>query len=207
MKHELYIFGSATRGEVTQTSDLDVLVVPLNGQGRMSYPFGWSCYKESSLRRMHSEGRLFAWHLFLDSLCVYSDRSTPLIKELGPPAQYGTAHKDITDLAALLNVSLSELSAGTPNQVYELGIVHTCLRDIAMSASWHLLHRPTYSQMAPYALELDFPLAEADYRCLMLARHASTRGVEAAWKDETLANRVLASDLTGWVAEIEAQLR
>lgn len=207
MNHELYIFGSVTRGEIVPTSDLDVLVVPLNGQARDSYPAAWSCYKESSLRRLHSEGRLFAWHLFLESICIYSEREVPLIVDLGPPLEYSTASKDICELTRLLNGSLKELATDTPNVIYELGIVHTCLRDIAMSASWHLLDRPTFSQMAPYTLPVDFPLEVADYKATMLARHASTRGAEGPFAQELLRARLLAAPLTDWVGEIKDRIR
>ncbi len=207
MSHELYIFGSITRGEITPTSDLDVLVVPFNGQVRSSYPAAWSCYKERSLRRMHGEGRLFAWHLFLDSVCIHSDRPVPLLIELGPPSEYSTADKDIRELTRLLTDSLKELSTNSPNMVYELGILHTCLRDIAMSASWHLLERPTFSQMAPYELPVDFPLAVADYKAMMLARHASTRGAEAPFGQQALRGRLLTAPLIDWVAQIKDRIR
>jgi len=207
MNHELYIFGSITRGEINPTSDLDILVVPLTGQRRDAYPDTWSCYKEQSLRRLHSEGRLFAWHLFLDSVCIYSDRTVPLLTELGPPSEYSSAAEDIRELTRLLKDSLKQLSANTPNMVYELGIVHTCLRDIAMSASWHLLERPTFSQMAAYALPVDFPLDVADYKAMMIARHASTRGAEAPFALEALRGRVTAASLTNWVVEIEDRIR
>src|SRR5207302_7053674 len=107
----------------------------------------------------------------------------------------------------LLTDSLKELSTNTPNMVYELGIVHTCLRDIAMSASWHLLERPTFSQMAPYALPIDFPLTVADYKAMMLARHASTRGVEAPPAQESLRGRVLSAPFIEWAVQIKDRIR
>ncbi len=41
MSHDLYIFGSAMRGEISGTSDIDVLVVPLDNI-QTEYPEGWS---------------------------------------------------------------------------------------------------------------------------------------------------------------------
>lgn len=41
--HDLYIFGSVARGEMSPTSDIDVLVIPL-GNEPSQYPNAWSVY-------------------------------------------------------------------------------------------------------------------------------------------------------------------
>ena len=48
MNHDIYLFGSAVRGEVDETSDADVLVVPF-GPKSDRYPDEWSVYSPQVL--------------------------------------------------------------------------------------------------------------------------------------------------------------
>jgi predicted nucleotidyltransferase len=56
MSYELYIFGSATRGEVRPTSDIDVLVIPLDEQPSTDFPSTWSFYKPEVLKSFITKG-------------------------------------------------------------------------------------------------------------------------------------------------------
>src|SRR4051812_27000291 len=103
MNHEIYIFGSIIRGEVSTTSDVDVLVIPLGPQRREAYPDTWSVYSVEIVKSYHELGRLMAWHLYLESKCVYSPTKDNLISRLGPPASYTTYREDIDELEAILN--------------------------------------------------------------------------------------------------------
>ncbi len=66
MSHEIYIFGSAVRGEISRTSDIDVLVIPMKGE-RTEYPTSWSVYSPEIIESYFRDGRLFAWHLHLEA--------------------------------------------------------------------------------------------------------------------------------------------
>ena len=123
-----------------------------------------------------SQGRLFAWHLYLEAKSIFSQNETPFLYTLGAPAEYSTMEKDIDDLEQLLQEAISELKNGTKSVVYELGIIYTAIRDIAMSASWSYLGRPCFSIDAPYKLPNPCPLKNSVYKTAMLARHSSTRG-------------------------------
>jgi len=206
MRHEIYVFGSITRGEVTPTSDADILVVPLGGQNKGSYPESWSVYSLKTIESMHSEGRLFSWHLYLDSTCVYTPCSLPTIERLGKPEEYNSAIKDIIELRNLLSDSLGFLKNGTQSSIYEVGLVHTCLRDIAMSSSWHLLDRPTFSIDAPFKINPSLPLEREVYKKTMLARHSSTRGVSKNIDYDLLSQIIVSAPLVEWAEKVEEKV-
>jgi hypothetical protein len=109
VNHEIYIFGSVMRGEVSLTSDVDVLVIPDGPQRRDSYPDSWSVYSAEIIKSYHRAGRLFAWHLQMEAKCVYSPTKDNLLDRLGRPAPYTTYWEDINDLEALMNEALAEI--------------------------------------------------------------------------------------------------
>lgn len=202
MNHDLYIFGSAVRGEISSSSDIDVLAIPLDSF-RGEYPSSWSVYSPELIQSYFQTGRLFAWHLYLEAKCIYSAGSLPFLQSLGSPAPYSSVSKDIDDLEALLQESLEELRHQTTNLVYELGIAYTAIRDIAMSASWKLMARPCFSRNAPYLLTKTFPLSSEAYKGIMLARHSSTRGNDYDIDYESIAEMLLKTPILSWVKEIK----
>lgn len=201
MSHEIYVFGSICRGESTPTSDVDVLVVPFEVDSAQ-FPQNWSIYSPELLSEYFKAGRLFAWHLHLEAKCVFSLRGEPFLASLGPPAPYSTIVEDIDDLEVLLNEALNELTAGTQNVIYELGIAYTAIRDLAMSASWSLLASPCFSADAPYRLPVDPPLPRDIYHQAMVARHASTRGCQLTFDPTSTAQIVTKAPLENWVATL-----
>ena len=203
MTHDLYIFGSAVRGEVSSSSDIDVLAVPL-GTDQREYPNNWSVYSPETIESYFRAGRLFAWHLHLEAKCIYSFSKVPYLTSLGVPAPYSSVREDIDDLEEMLHQSLLEIRNKTNNLVYELGIAYTAIRDIAMAASWSLMDRPSFSRDAPYILPIPCPISIETYRGAMLARHSSTRGSEHEIEAEKIAEKLLAAPLRSWVKDIRS---
>lgn len=201
MSHDIYIFGSVVRGEVEITSDIDILVVPFDEQ-RGRFPEEWSVYSTEVLNEYFSCGRLFAWHLFLESKCIYSHNGTPYLETLGKPSPYSTALQDIDELEELLQQSLSEIRSGTNSLIYELGIAYTAIRDIAMSASWALMKRPCFSRNAPFVLPLPCPISTAAYHGSMLARHISTRGIDHTIDMIKISKELLRAPVTPWIQSL-----
>lgn len=198
MTHEIYAFGSVARGDVSPTSDVDILIVdeaPLKSR----FPREWSIYSKAIIAKYFEEGRLFAWHLHFEAVLLYPRSSAGFLAELGRPSPYTTATDDIADLRALLHSSIAELKRGSQSQVYELGLIYTALRDIAMSASWHLLGKPSFSRYAPYEITPICPLPRQAYETAMKARHASTRGSPTPADYDAAVNTVLASPLLAWL--------
>lgn len=205
MIHDLYIFGSVTRGEVSPTSDIDVLVIPL-GDEPSEYPNAWSIYSPAIIDSYFESGRLFAWHLHLEAKCVHSANPTPYLASLGAPAPYSSASKDIDELEGMLRDSLHEIQNQTTNVIYELGIAYTAIRDIAMAASWALLERPCFSRNAPFLLPMPCPISREAYRGAMLARHSSTRGSDHTIDVEFIAKELMAAPVLSWVRNIRSSI-
>lgn len=205
MNHELYVFGSVARAEVSPTSDIDILVIPFSGDCAL-FPAEWSIYSPELVEDYFRKGRLFAWHLHLEAKCIFTPSKTSFLDALGAPAPYSTMAQDIRELEILLTEAIEEIKSGTNSLVYELGIVYTAVRDIAMSASWALLGAPSFSRRAPYELPAPCPLPFLAYENAMLARHCSTRGVEISIDFERTAQEVVHAPWMQWVESLrEAQ--
>jgi len=201
MSHEIYIFGSITRGEICPTSDVDVLVLPFS-EDRSQFPAGWSIYSPTLIEEYFRKGRLFAWHLHSEARCIYSPNAMPFLDSLGKPAAYSTMAQDIDELEKLLIEAVAEIRAKTNSLIYELGIVYTAIRDIAMSASWALLSQPCFSRNAPYCLPLPCPVSEDVYYRAMLARHSSTRGIEIDFDLDKTSQEIARAPLGHWVQSL-----
>ena len=205
MNYELYVFGSVARGEVSPTSDIDILVLPFTND-RSLFPPDWSIYSPELVREYFRKGRLFAWHLHLEARCIFTPNKIAFLDGLGTPAPYSTMAQDIDELENLLKDAIGEIKSGTNSLVYELGIAYTAIRDIAMSASWTLLGAPCFSKRAPYVLPIPCPLPSIAYEDAMLARHSSTRGVEIHIDLDRTANEVVQAPWAQWVKSLkEAQ--
>lgn len=205
MSHDLYIFGSAVRGEVSSSSDIDVLAIPF-GRSQRDYPNNWSVYSPEIIESYFRAGRLFAWHLHLEAKCIFSSASVPYLSSLGAPTPYSSAIEDIDDLAGMLRQSLLEIRGETNNLVYELGIAYTAIRDIAMAASWYLMDKPCFSRNAPYIIPIPCPIPVETYHEAMLARHCSTRGSEHDIDTGRVAKELLATPLLSWVGDIRSTI-
>lgn len=205
MNHEIYVFGSICRGEVSPTSDVDILVLPFTND-RSNYPISWSIYAPDLLREYFSQGRLFAWHLHFEAKCIFSPYERPFLSLLGSPAPYSTMSKDIRELEQLLQEAISELKNGTNSVVYELGIAYTAIRDIAMSASWALLGAPCFSSDAPYRLPNPCPLEFSTYNLAKLARHSSTRGAEIDGDLDRAVTEIIRAPFGQWVESLRDEI-
>lgn len=208
MNHDLYIFGSAVRGETTPTSDLDVLVVPRSplGSSKSGYPPSWSVYSRQLLKSYFESGKLFAWHLFLESKCIFHYEDTPFLEQLGPPSDYTSGRDDIIDLEILLKESLLQIGSNSCNLIYEIGLIYTAIRDIAMSASWKLAEKPCFSATAPFQLMVPPPIPQEVYHKLKLARHCSTRGVAFEFDPVSVAMEIPSESLLIWIDDLKSRL-
>lgn len=204
MKHEIYVFGSMTRGEVSSSSDADVLVIQDNSESG-SFPPSWSVYSKKTIEAYFAAGRLFAWHLHLEAVRVYPRSGSGFLADLGEPAPYSSVAEDLADLRFLLENSILELQNDSPSPIYELGLAYTAIRDIAMAASWSMLAKPSFSRYVPYELPVRCPLPQAVYETAMRARHASTRGT-AEPRDYALAAKHLkAAPILEWAELVRSK--
>jgi hypothetical protein len=205
MTHEIYIFGSMTRGDVSPSSDVDVLVIQ-EIPDQIAFPPSWSVYSKKTIETYFSTGRLFAWHLHLEAVRVYPRSGLGFLAELGEPAPYTSLATDLEDLRLLLQDALLELRNSSPSPVYELGLAYTAIRDIAMAASWQLMARPSFSRYVPYEIPIRCPLPLDVYEVAMRSRHASTRGSVEPKDYEIAAECIKAVPILEWVESIRSEI-
>ncbi|WP_372485746.1 nucleotidyltransferase domain-containing protein [Stenotrophomonas sepilia] len=203
MNASIHIFGSITRGEAALDSDVDVLVVSDAKIVAGCYPAEWSVYRTDVLREKFIRGDLFAWHLALDARCVYAPDGQGHVKKFGLPSPYVRVREDISLFRAMLETSLGELRGGSSSRVFELGICHTALRDIAMSASYHLFERPNFSRYSPFHMPVEIGVSREAYEISVKARHASTRGATSPDDIEFAISEFLDADLIRWAGAVE----
>ncbi|OEE60616.1 hypothetical protein A1OK_10470 [Enterovibrio norvegicus FF-454] len=206
MKKEIYIFGSTVRGEVASNSDIDVLVITDLENRRSHFPDEWSVYSFQAISDFYDSGRLFAWHLHLDSKCIYKDKNESFLDSLGSPAPYSNLECDFESLKEILTQSLDEIEKGTASLVFEVGIAYTAIRDLAMIASTKSLNRPCFSRYSPYLLYNKFPIEKSIYEKMICARLASTRGVSISKEDIVQISELPTYKIRSWLNELESIL-
>ena len=202
MSYELYIFGSAARGEVAKNSDVDVLVITDQVEKKSTFPDSWSVYSKKSIKKLFSQGKLFAWHLYLDAKCIHCSEPTTFLEQLGEPTQYEGLIDDFCSLSELLDDTLNEIKI-TNSEVFEIGLIYTALRDIAMVASTVLSDRPCFSRYSPFKIPLKIPLSQDLYESMIEARLTSTRGLEFTGDTSRIINELVSSDIKYWVQELK----
>lgn len=205
MSYELYIFGSAVRGEVAKNSDIDVLVITDQVESKSMFPNSWSVYSKKSIERCFSEGKLFAWHLYLDAKCIHFLESKTFLKQLGEPSKYRDLLDDFCSLSDLLDSSLNEIKS-TQSEVFEIGLIYTALRDIAMVASTALNDRPCFSRYSPYKLPVKLPIPKDFYELMIEARLTSTRGIEFTGDTNKLTKMLTSYGIKPWIKTLEKML-
>jgi len=187
------IFGSMARGDYDSLSDADVLVVVRDRSGKVPEQAIFDClepivrrppsiswYGRKRLGEMFKNGHLFAWHLFNESISVFGPNN---IEELfGRPLPYRDALTDIRSFETIFDGIPNAIRICPQNAIYELGLLYVCVRNIAMSASWHLCGQPNFSRYAPFEVgHKPLTLTVEEYEHVMSCRMASQRGTPIAF--------------------------
>ena len=185
-----YIFGSVARGEQDRLSDLDVLAVVRTGGGKiddsevenlvppalLGFKLSISWYGQDRLREMFENGELFAWHLAQETTPIFDP--TNFIENLGRPATYRDAAKDVASFFRVFSGIREQVSASPHNAAYEAGLIYVCIRNAAMAASARLCPAPDFSRYSAFKLQdvAPCPISTAQFDSAMRSRMASQRG-------------------------------
>ncbi|MCG2580128.1 MAG: hypothetical protein KA296_04540 [Marinobacter sp.] len=204
---DIYAFGSIVSGDFDDGSDTDILVIEAPCDDNL-YPTDWSVYTRERINELYRRGTLFSWHIHLEATPLYSASGRGYLESLGPPAPYTQAKNEIAALKSLAEVALSELAAGTPSSIYELGILGVALRDIGMAASKPLNGNFCFSKKAPYFLKgIELPIKQSDYRHLINCRRATTRGHQVDYDHSQRLQIVALTDvILAWCGKVFTQV-
>ncbi len=185
------IFGSVARGDDDELSDIDVLVVVRDRSGKVpesivndyvrdriggrnAITISW--YGRERLRSMFKSGHLFAWHLVQESWALAGPADVGEV--FGRPTPYQDAAVDISSFRTVMEGIPVAIRRCPRNAVYEMGLLYVCVRNIAMSASWHLCDEPDFGRYSPFNLGVrQLGVPRADYELAMACRMASQRGL------------------------------
>lgn len=214
------LFGSMARGDNDQLSDADVLVVVEDRSGKVpeeairDFVMPWvgqlptiSWYGRTRLAEMFNNGHLFSWHLAYESRPLWGPNQ---IEEIfGTPNQYCDAIIDIGSFRSIIESIPKALKQCPNNSIYEMGLLYVCIRNIAMSASWHLCDRPDFTRYSPYRLGAQsLRASKTMYEAAMCCRIASQRGAmpsdKVAYEDVAKLQSIAANWCQAVSDEVEA---
>lgn len=202
-----YVFGSLVSGDFDSGSDVDVLVI--SDDNLNLCPQNWSVYTKAGIKRLFEKGTLFAWHLYQDAVPISPEaRKCDFLREIGPPASYGSANSEISELKSIIESSFSELVDNTPSSVYEVGLIAVAVRDIAMAASIFINGRFNFGKFAPFELsQLSLNIPRELYLKMLSCRRATIRGeiLESinSPEKELLRQR---ENITRWIDEVATRI-
>lgn len=138
----VWLYGSQSRGDADEFSDVDVLFVSEDGRieevagGLMAEPKNLSIsnYSWNEIERMSQYGSLFLHHIQLEGQPILETprargRLKKLLSSLGP---YQLASRDLLSFRTVLNDIRISLSDGQASLYYELSILATALRHTAI---------------------------------------------------------------------------
>ncbi|WGE72358.1 nucleotidyltransferase domain-containing protein [Actinobacillus equuli subsp. haemolyticus] len=172
----IYAFGSICRGEMTDTSDIDVLVCHAQHENINFSDKEFSIYSYEKLAYLWKEGNPFAWHLFTESKLIYSNDDSDYIYNLGEPAQYRNIKNDLKKFKELFNTSSSEINQENINITFNLSCIFLAIRNIATCYSL-FMGTPCFSRNSALKIRPKLSISNSAFITLENARILTTRGI------------------------------
>jgi hypothetical protein len=176
---EIYAFGSIVRGEIDQFSDVDILVLK-HYLEKISVldKDGYSIYSFERIGQLWEEGNPFAWHLFSESKCLFSENSIPHLLSLGKPKPYSNLINDLNKFYKLYLDSIQSLESNNNSIDFDLSMVFLAIRNFASCFSLGFLRiqefsRDTALKIDNYSIQIDLKV----YERLKASRILATRGI------------------------------
>ncbi|MCU1269096.1 MAG: nucleotidyltransferase [Acidobacteriaceae bacterium] len=198
----IYAFGSVCRGEISQDSDVDLLVI--GGADASQYdPDTYSIYSYDRIKGLWREGNPFAWHLFLESKLLFSSDRQDFLQSLGSPTAYKHCTRDCERFLALFRDACSSLACGE-SQVFDLSTIFLSMRNIATCFSLGVTERPDFSRSSALRLGPNSVSLPVDsYQVLERARVLCTRGHGPKITDEEVeATKRHMNEVYDWMKQL-----
>ena len=173
----IYAFGSVCRGEVDNSSDIDMLAI-VNGYDSRFNSTDYSIYSYGRIHDLWEQGNPFAWHLFLESKLVYSQNDIDHIKSMGEPSVYKSGIADCEKFREIFLSAKDSIESSDLTEIFDLSSVFLAVRNFATCYSLHGETSPDFSRnsarnLGAKSISIDAPT----YKLLERARVLSTRGL------------------------------
>lgn len=156
---ELWLFGSAARGDVDDLSDVDVLVAGTPSARALDVlPYSASRlsvvrYSWDELAHMAAYGSLFLHHVRLEGKPLHPEagpRLRALLEKLPP---YHRADHELASFRLVLD-DVQESLAGEPSPAFELSVIATALRHSCILGCYAMGH-PTFGRRTAFHVFLE----------------------------------------------------
>jgi hypothetical protein len=173
----IYAFGSVCRGDVSPSSDIDLLAVVQGYDPRFS-PDDYSIYSYERIREIWEEGNPFAWHLAIESKLLYSPDASDFLKSLGKPTANRNCLQDCEKFFALFREARCSFESLGESKVFDLSMVFLGIRNFATCFSLGTLDKPDFSRSSALRLgEHSLSISREAYKILERSRILCTRAI------------------------------
>jgi hypothetical protein len=155
---EMWLFGSAARGDIDHRSDVDVLVAGPPSQrllDALEYPPGRLSvvqYSWEELRHMAAYGSLFLHHVRLEGKPLEPSSGPRLSSLLGTLPPYHRAERELASFRVVLE-DVGESISHDHSAPFELAVIATTLRH-ACILGCYALGRPTFGRRTAFEVFL-----------------------------------------------------
>ena len=173
----IYAFGSVCRGEISPTSDIDLLAAVVGRDTRFD-PQLYSIYSYSRLKQIWEEGNPFAWHLHLEARLVFASDGKDFLRDLAGPSKYSKCLEDCQRFAELFATANASLHSALKTTVFDLSTAFLGIRNFASCFSLGMLEKPDFSRHAALRIgKYSIQIPPQVYAVLERSRILSTRGI------------------------------
>ncbi|MEH2513423.1 putative nucleotidyltransferase [Nitrobacteraceae bacterium AZCC 1564] len=173
----IYAFGSVCRGDVSLTSDIDLLAIVDGHDGRFNAD-DYSIYSYQRIQQIWDEGNPFAWHLASESRLLFASDQADYLKSLNEPRRYKKAAEDCERFFSLFIEAKGSLETNTATLAFDLSMVFLAIRNFATCFSLGCLQTPDFSRKSAIRIgRYSLPIEQKAFDTLERARILCTRGI------------------------------
>jgi Nucleotidyltransferase domain len=173
----IYAFGSICRGDVSPTSDVDLLAI-VDGYDERFSPDDYSIYSYNRIREIWNEGNPFAWHLAVESKLLFATNQVDYLRSLDKPAHYQNAHKDCQKFLSLFLEAKNSIETSVKTVTFDLSTVFLAVRNFATCFSLGHLDRPDFSRRSAIRIQgHSLSIDQCAFDVLERSRILCTRGI------------------------------
>jgi hypothetical protein len=173
----IYAFGSVCRGDISRTSDIDLLAI-VEGHDERFNPKDYSIYSYRRIEQILEEGNAFAWHLTFESRLLFASDQTDFLKSLNDPARYSKTIQDCQKFFSLFKEAKHSITTTFTTAAFDLSMVFLAIRNFATCFSLGFLDRPNFSRRSAIGIgDHSLPIRREAFEILERSRILCTRAL------------------------------